>query len=144
MAKEKTVYVCSNCGQDSPKWVGKCPSCGMWNTYVEEVVRKEVVNKRPVSGIETAKAKPITLHEIVADDEPRIDLHDAKTREPGTRWWPCTRISCFDWRRTGHREIHPGATNRTPYTGETYPLRLRRRKYPSVETACRPFDKCFQ
>ena len=56
--------------------VGKCPSCGMWNTYVEEVVRKEVVNKRPVSGIE--KAKPITLHEIVADDEPRIDLHDAE------------------------------------------------------------------
>lgn len=78
MAKEKTVYVCSNCGQDSPKWVGKCPSCGMWNTYVEEVVRKEVVNKRPVSGIETAKAKPVTLHEIVADDEPRIDLHDAE------------------------------------------------------------------
>lgn len=36
MAKEKTVYVCSNCGQDSPKWVGKCPSCGEWNTYVEE------------------------------------------------------------------------------------------------------------
>ena len=61
-----------------PKWVGKCPSCGMWNTYVEEVVRKEVVNKRPVSGIETAKAKPVTLHEIVADDEPRIDLHDAE------------------------------------------------------------------
>ena len=39
MAKEKTVYVCSNCGQDSPKWVGKCPSCGEWNTYVEEIVR---------------------------------------------------------------------------------------------------------
>lgn len=36
MAKEKTVYVCTNCGQDSPKWVGKCPSCGAWNTYVEE------------------------------------------------------------------------------------------------------------
>ena len=76
MAKEKTVYVCSNCGQDSPKWVGKCPSCGEWNTYVEEIVRKEVTNKRPVSGIETAKPKPITLNEIEADDEPRIDLHD--------------------------------------------------------------------
>lgn len=76
MAKEKTVYVCSNCGQDSPKWVGKCPSCGEWNTYVEEIVRKEVPNKRPVSGIETAKPKPITLNEIEADDEPRIDLHD--------------------------------------------------------------------
>ena len=78
MAKEKTVYVCSNCGQESPKWVGKCPSCGEWNTYVEEIVRKETVNKRPVSGIETAKAKPVTLNEIAADDEPRIDLHDAE------------------------------------------------------------------
>ena len=51
MAKEKTVYVCSNCGQDSPKWVGKCPSCGEWNTYVEEIVRKEPTNRRPVSGV---------------------------------------------------------------------------------------------
>ena len=76
MAKEKTVYVCSNCGQESPKWVGKCPSCGEWNTYVEEVIRKEVVNKRPVSGIETEKPKLIVLSEIEADDEPRIDLHD--------------------------------------------------------------------
>ena len=76
MAKEKTVYVCSNCGQDSPKWVGKCPSCGEWNTYVEEIVRKEVPNKRPVSGIETAKTKPTALNDIEADDEPRINLHD--------------------------------------------------------------------
>lgn len=76
MTKEKRVYVCSNCGQESPKWVGKCPSCGEWNTYVEEVIRKEAVSKRPVSGIETAKAKPVTLDDITADDEPRIDLHD--------------------------------------------------------------------
>ena len=145
MAKEKTVYVCSNCGQDSPKWVGKCPSCGMWNTYVEEVVRKEVVNKRPVSGIETAKAKPVTLHEIVADDEPRIDLHDAElNRVLGGGLVQGSLVLIGGEPGTGYREIHPGATNRTPYTGETYPLRLRRRKYPSVETACRPFDKCFQ
>ena len=76
MAKEKTVYVCSNCGQDSPKWVGKCPSCGEWNTYVEEIVRKEPVNRRPVSGIETQKPKPLALADIVADDEPRINMHD--------------------------------------------------------------------
>ena len=76
MAKDKTVYVCSNCGQDSPKWVGKCPSCGEWNTYVEEIVRKEVANKRPTSGIETPKAKPISLCDIVTSDEPRIDIKD--------------------------------------------------------------------
>lgn len=76
MAKDKTVYVCSNCGQDSPKWIGKCPSCGEWNTYVEEIVRKEVTNKRPVSGIETPKAKPVSLCDITTSDEPRIDLRD--------------------------------------------------------------------
>ena len=78
MAKEKTVYVCSNCGQESPKWQGKCPACGQWNTFVEEIVRKEPANKRPVSGIETVKSKPVTLDEIEAADEPRIDLHDAE------------------------------------------------------------------
>ena len=76
MAKEKTVYVCSNCGQDSPKWVGKCPSCGEWNTYVEEIVRKEPTNRRPVSGIETQKPKPLALSDIEANDEPRINMHD--------------------------------------------------------------------
>ncbi len=77
MAKEKTIYVCTNCGQDSPKWVGKCPSCGAWNTYVEEVVRKEAVtNKRPVSGLEPMKSKPVTLNDIVGGDEPRIDMQD--------------------------------------------------------------------
>ena len=78
MAKEKTVYVCSNCGQDSPKWVGKCPSCGAWNTYVEEVVRKEPINKRPNSGIVAEKPKPLTLSEIEGGDEPRIDMHDVE------------------------------------------------------------------
>lgn len=56
--------------------VGKCPSCGAWNTYVEEVVRKEVTNKRPVSGIETPKAKPTALNEIITGDDPRINLGD--------------------------------------------------------------------
>ena len=35
MAKDKIAYVCSNCGQESPKWIGKCPSCGQWNTFKE-------------------------------------------------------------------------------------------------------------
>lgn len=76
MAKEKSVYVCSSCGQDSPKWVGKCPACGEWNTYVEEIVRKESGSKRVSSGIEKAKVKPVTLHEIESGEEPRINMHD--------------------------------------------------------------------
>ena len=76
MAKEKTVYVCSNCGNESPKWIGKCPACGQWNTYVEEIVRKEPASKSPAAGLARSKSKPVTLHDINADDEPRIDLHD--------------------------------------------------------------------
>ena len=78
MAKEKTVYVCSNCGQESPKWIGKCPSCGEWNTYVEEVVRKEPAGRRAVPGLSNEKAKPINIDEIQTSEEPRIDMHDAE------------------------------------------------------------------
>lgn len=76
MAKEKTVYICSNCGQDSPKWVGKCPSCGEWNTYVEEIVRKESPAHRTITGLDHSKPKPQPLNEIKADEETRIDMHD--------------------------------------------------------------------
>ena len=79
MAKEKTVYVCSNCGQESPKWVGKCPACGQWNTYVEEIVRKEPMAKhfQVVQGA-ASQMKPMHLSSIEAGEEPRIDLHDAE------------------------------------------------------------------
>ena len=78
MPKEKTVYVCSNCGQESPKWVGKCPTCGEWNTYVEQVVRKESGPKRVSTGMESIKSKPISLVEIETKDDPRIDMHDGE------------------------------------------------------------------
>lgn len=77
MAKEKTVFVCTNCGQDSPKWVGKCPSCGQWNTYVEQVVRKESSAARHgVAILEPTKSQPLTLNDIHGGEEPRIDMHD--------------------------------------------------------------------
>ena len=77
MAKTKTVYVCSNCGADSPKWIGKCPSCGEWNTYVEEIVAKETVGKRPVYGLTDGnKARPVLIHEIASEEESRLDLGD--------------------------------------------------------------------
>ena len=79
MAKTKTVYICSHCGADSPKWLGKCPNCGEWNTYVEEVVAKEIPSaKRPVpSGLsERGQARPVLLRDITAEKEDRLDLKD--------------------------------------------------------------------
>lgn len=85
MAKEKTVYVCSHCGQESPKWVGKCPACGEWNSYVEQVVRKENAPQHQASALAVAgltgsngKPKPLPLGRIEAGEEPRIDLKDAE------------------------------------------------------------------
>jgi DNA repair protein RadA/Sms len=78
MAKEKTVYVCTQCGQESPKWVGKCPSCGAWNTYVEEVVRKESSYRQTLTGVQAGKSKPLTLGDIESGDEPRIDMMDGE------------------------------------------------------------------
>ena len=80
MAKTKTVYVCSNCGADSPKWIGKCPSCGEWNTYVEEVVAKESAGKRSGVGFirpdGIGPVRPVLLRDITSEEETRIDLGD--------------------------------------------------------------------
>lgn len=60
MAKVKTTYFCQNCGAQSAKWVGKCGSCGEWNTYVEEIIQKEVKNSPiPSSRDRVVKAQPI-------------------------------------------------------------------------------------
>jgi len=74
MAKQKTVYVCSYCGADSPKWIGKCPSCGQWNTYVEEVITPEPSVKASFSSGTDVKARPVLLRDITQEAEERIDL----------------------------------------------------------------------
>ena len=78
MAKAKTVYVCSNCGVDSPKWVGKCPSCGEWNTYVEEVVAKNPVAKHIIPGLTQSDSKPQLLRDVTTNEAPRLDMQDAE------------------------------------------------------------------
>ncbi len=74
MPKTKTTWVCQNCGVESSKWIGRCPSCSEWNTYVEEIVRKESAGKTP-GYKSTGTAKPITLQEIASLEESRIDTH---------------------------------------------------------------------
>jgi DNA repair protein RadA/Sms len=77
MAKLKSVYFCSNCGYESPKWMGKCPSCGEWSTFVEELIRKDTASKQEdTRSFEGVKTQPLTLREIRADEEPRIDMQD--------------------------------------------------------------------
>jgi len=72
MAKAKSIYVCNNCGADSPKWIGKCPVCGEWNTYNEEIIRTDTASKRSSSsGFHAPKSKPILLSDIEMADQPR-------------------------------------------------------------------------
>ncbi len=79
MAKLKSVYFCSNCGYESPKWMGKCPSCGEWSTFVEELIRKDTASKlEDTRAFEGVKSQPLTLKEIRADEEPRIDMQDVE------------------------------------------------------------------
>ncbi len=73
MAKTKSVYVCQNCGVDSPKWIGKCPSCGEWNTYVEEVVSRDTTPKIHFAGVEMIKQKPVLISEVETMEDSRID-----------------------------------------------------------------------
>lgn len=71
--KIKSMWFCSECGAESPKWEGRCPGCGQWNTMVEE--RVSTKSSRSVSvGRGTVKSKPQRVSEIQALNEPRIHM----------------------------------------------------------------------
>ena len=68
MAKGKTtVYFCQNCGYESAKWMGQCPGCREWNTFVEELIDKKNVGKGKIPESETAKAVPLSQIEMTQD-----------------------------------------------------------------------------
>ncbi len=72
MAKIKSVFVCSECGYESPKWYGKCPGCSNWNTMQEEIkesAKATSISQRRVS----AYTKPVSVNEISTKDEERFD-----------------------------------------------------------------------
>ncbi len=79
MAKLRSVYFCSSCGNESPKWMGKCPACGEWGTFVEELVRKDTASKQEdTRSFGNVKSEALPLREIRADEEPRIDMQDSE------------------------------------------------------------------
>ena len=85
MAKDKIAYVCTNCGQESTKWIGKCPNCGQWNTFKEIRISSNASNSiaqrttlYDAPGGKNGKSRPIKLKDIPVDAEPRINTHDTE------------------------------------------------------------------
>ena len=87
MAKDKVAYVCDNCGQESAKWIGKCPSCHQWNTYREIRISNDVGQQSARSAARSvttgsssalAATQAIPLRNIPLKDVPRMDMHDAE------------------------------------------------------------------
>ena len=84
--KDKTMFVCENCGQESPKWVGKCPACGQWNTFKEikvsndagTMAARSAVQSVRAGGVIASKNHPQLLRDISAKDEPRFSTGDGE------------------------------------------------------------------
>jgi len=80
MSKIKTSFFCNNCGYESAKWSGKCPSCNQWNTFVEEVVNKG--NQKDDSWktyhSEKRSVHAVRLDDVVINEEKRIVCNDAE------------------------------------------------------------------
>lgn len=84
MAKDKIAYVCDNCGQESSKWIGKCPSCGQWNTFKEIRISNDTGSQAAKSAAQHVRSvlsggpRPRKLSEIATKGEPRIDMLDGE------------------------------------------------------------------
>jgi len=73
MIKAKTHFVCQACGYQAPKWLGRCPGCQEWNTFIEERVAEEKVPGRDILGLE-AGAVPVAISKVVSEEEDRIRI----------------------------------------------------------------------
>ena len=83
MAKDKTAYVCSNCGQESAKWIGKCPSCGQWNTCKEIRIAAD-------TGTMAAKSAAMTVRHAHASGKGNKPLRLSEIAPRTNRAWTCT------------------------------------------------------
>lgn len=83
MAKLKSVFFCQNCGNESSKWLGRCPACGEWNTFVEEVVNKAPASSTIKKGVSIVSAndertRPVLIENIEVTQEVRFDTKCAE------------------------------------------------------------------
>ena len=73
MAKARTYYFCQECGYQSSSWLGRCPECGKWNSFVEEVVKAESTKRKTGSAI--GKSTPVRIQEVTYSETKRIPTH---------------------------------------------------------------------
>src|SRR3954471_3952318 len=81
MSKTKSIYFCQNCGNQSAKWIGKCPVCNEWNTYAEEIIDRDEEKLKEKRGYATKKneeAKPIAITDVHELEANRIDTKDTE------------------------------------------------------------------
>ena len=76
MAKIKKAYICQSCGANSPQWVGKCNSCGEWNSYVEEIVSAPDKKSFAEKLTDKKTTKPVPVQDVTYEKLPRITLVD--------------------------------------------------------------------
>ena len=74
MAKVKKAYFCKECGYEASKWMGRCPSCGEWNSFTEEVIAKTNGTVAATMTAGLPRTTPQRVGEIRATDRPRLDL----------------------------------------------------------------------
>ncbi len=77
MSKTKSAFFCQNCGNEAPKWLGKCPSCQEWNTFIEEIIDKSPKQSLPFSS-DLKSAKPLLIQEVIQEKEERIVIQDSE------------------------------------------------------------------
>ena len=142
--KKKTVYVCQQCGYDSPKWQGKCPGCGAWNTMVEEIALPETEETSRTGLSDAVPPKPIG--EVELEDMPRFSTGSGEldrvlgggvipgsmvllVGDPGVGKSSLTLRVCAEIARAGRRVLY--------VTGEesTRQVRMRRAKASSLSRA---------
>lgn len=78
MAKDKTIFFCNSCGYESPKWAGKCPACGSWNSFVEQVVRGGASQRAAAPLMSGIQSQPVLIDSVASDELPRLDMGDAE------------------------------------------------------------------
>ena len=82
MSKTKTAFFCQQCGYESVKWVGQCPSCEQWNSFVEEVIEKDTTILLPIVGRiimrKNDQPRQLHIHSISSKEEKRMVTSDGE------------------------------------------------------------------